>query len=126
MKCIDCGQDILQAHPNMCPYCRSKNLVSDEDAVKVAEGLTKAERYEEAALSYEKLDLWTEAKECRLLANKKHRISADLATAKVSSVDLICPHCRVSQAAEPKLSEQTCKRCGTVYKIPEFVHRAFE
>jgi len=30
MKCADCHQDILQVKPEMCPYCRSKNLVSDE------------------------------------------------------------------------------------------------
>jgi DNA-directed RNA polymerase subunit RPC12/RpoP len=126
MKCADCGQEILQTHPEMCPYCRGKNLISDEEAVKTADQLANAGQYEEAALSYEKLDLWAEAKECRQLAKKKHLDSSDLAMAKVESVDLICPHCGASQAADPKLNEQTCKRCGTEYKIPEIVQRAFE
>ena len=37
MKCADCHQDILQAHPEMCPYCRSKNLVSDKKFNEFAE-----------------------------------------------------------------------------------------
>ena len=59
MKCGNCGQDILQVHPEICPYCKSKNLISDEDAskeIQEIERLQKAGRYEDAALKYEKLD----------------------------------------------------------------------
>jgi DNA-directed RNA polymerase subunit RPC12/RpoP len=124
MKCKDCGQDILQAHPQMCPYCRSKNLISEEDApreIHEAEQLAKAGRYEDAALKFEKLDLWDKAKECRILAKRKHARSADLPTGKVGSVSIVCPHCGASKAVNPKLDEEMCSRCGTTYMIPSKV-----
>ena len=43
MKCADCHQDILQAKPEMCPYCRSKNLVPDEKFDGFIETHTKNE-----------------------------------------------------------------------------------
>ncbi|MFA5366005.1 MAG: hypothetical protein WC325_12550 [Candidatus Bathyarchaeia archaeon] len=30
MICADCHQDIMQRNPEMCPYCHSKNLISEE------------------------------------------------------------------------------------------------
>ena len=32
MKCLDCKTDILAKDPMMCPYCGSKNIVSDDQA----------------------------------------------------------------------------------------------
>jgi DNA-directed RNA polymerase subunit RPC12/RpoP/ribosomal protein S27E len=122
MKCGDCGQDILQAHPEMCPYCKSKHLISDEEAPKQiheAEQLAKAGRYEDAALSYERLDLWNKAKECRAVAKKKHSSPIDLQVGKVETISLLCPHCGSSQPANSKSAQETCNRCGTIYLIPE-------
>ncbi len=119
MKCGDCGQDILQAHPEMCPYCRSKNLLSEEDADKKiteAEKLTKAGRFEEAALALEQVDRWKEAKECRLRAKKKSH--SELPAGKLGTITLLCPHCGHSQEADLKIGEQLCTRCGTRYVVP--------
>lgn len=121
MKCGNCGQDILQAHPVMCPYCHSKNLISDEIASREADQLAKAGKYEEAALTYEKLDSWDEAKNCRLQAKKKHLGPAKLKVASIETVTLKCPHCGTSQPVNSKSPEETCKRCGTTYRIPEKV-----
>jgi hypothetical protein len=124
MKCGDCGQDILQKHPEMCPYCRSRNLISEEDAEKESkeiEQLVKAGRFEDAALKYEKLDLWDKAKECRLRAKKNRAGLASLETGKVGTIDLVCPHCNASQPATSKGNEETCSRCGTTYIIPDQV-----
>lgn len=30
MICADCKQDIMQRDPELCPYCHSKNLISEE------------------------------------------------------------------------------------------------
>jgi DNA-directed RNA polymerase subunit RPC12/RpoP len=124
MKCGDCGQDILQARPEMCPYCRSKNLISEEDASKEiheAERIAKAGRYEDAALRYEKLDLWKEAKDCRMLAKKKRIAPGDLQVGKVGTVNVLCPHCGTSQSVNSKSNEVTCSHCGTTYLVPENV-----
>ena len=124
MKCGDCGQDILQAHPEMCPYCRSKNLISEEDASKEiheAERLAKAGRYEDAALRYEKLDLWKEAKDCRMLAKKKRVAPGDFQVGKVGNVNMLCPHCGTSQSVDSKSNEEICSHCGTTYLIPQKV-----
>jgi hypothetical protein len=124
MKCRDCGQDILQAHPQICPYCKSKNLISEEDApkeIQEAERLAKTGRYEDAALKYEQLDLWDKAKECRRLNKKKHAGSVDLPTGKVKSVSMVCPHCGSVQPVDAKLIEETCSHCGTAYLVPSKV-----
>jgi DNA-directed RNA polymerase subunit RPC12/RpoP len=124
MKCADCGQDILQENPAMCPYCRSKNLISEEDenkARKEIDKLAKAGRYEEAALRYEKIDLWDQAKECRQLAKRKHVGSAKAEMGKVATVTLSCPHCSATQSFAGKSAEAVCSRCGTTYKIPKNV-----
>lgn len=122
MKCADCGQDILQAHPEMCPYCKSKNLISEEDnskEIQSAEQLAKAGRYEDAALKYERLDLWDKAKSCRAVAKKKHAVPSDLQEGKVETVTLACPHCGNSQPVSSKSAEETCSHCGTTYLVPE-------
>lgn len=122
MKCGDCGQEILQAHPELCPYCRSKKLISEEDVSKQsreAEQLAKTGRFEEAALVFEKLELWKDAKECRHQAKKKGKGSAPLQAGKIGSVSIVCPHCGESQPVSLKSREEFCNRCGTSYLIPE-------
>ena len=126
MKCGNCGQDILQAHPEICPYCKSKNLISDEDETKEiqeTEHLQKAGRYEEAALKYEKLDQWNKAKDCRRLAKKKHPGSSNLETGKVGTITLVCPHCNAAQPVTSKSNEETCTRCGTTYLVPNEIQQ---
>ena len=123
MKCGNCGQDILQTHPEMCPYCHSKNLISDETASQEAEQLAKAGQYEEAALAYERFDMWDEAKNCRLLARRKHAAPADFQVAAIEKITLKCPHCGFSQTLASRAPEETCDRCGTTYKIPEYIQK---
>jgi ribosomal protein S27AE len=122
MKCGDCGQDILQAHPEMCPYCRSKNLISEEQAskeIKAIEQLEKAGRYEDAALRYEKLELWDKARQCRNAARKKGKTRATSKTGKIGTINLVCPQCGESQPLSSKTAELICGRCGTTYLVPE-------
>jgi ribosomal protein S27AE len=124
MKCGNCGQEILQTCPEMCPYCRSKNLISEEDASKEteeAQQLAKAGRYEEAALKFEKLELWNEAKACRLQAKKSRKDSSPRQVGKVGEINTVCPHCGASQLVTSKSEEETCNRCGTTYLIPREV-----
>jgi len=124
MKCGNCGQEILQAHPDMCPYCRSKNLLSEEDeskTIKEIAQLEKAGRFEDAALRYATLELWDKAKECRMLGRKNHAGSAKLKNGKIGAVNMICPHCNESQPIASKSAQETCNRCGTTYLIPEKV-----
>jgi hypothetical protein len=121
MKCGNCGQDILQVHPEICPYCKSKNLISDEDETKEIreiERLQKARRYEEAALKYEKLDQWDKAKDCRKIAKKKQGKSGNLEIGKVGTINVLCPHCNASQPVTSKSGEETCHHCGTTYIVP--------
>lgn len=124
MKCGDCGQDILQVHPEICPYCKSKNLVSEEDAskeIKTIEHLVKAGQYDDAARKYDKLEMWDKAKECRRLAKKNRSGTAILEKGKVGAISVICPNCGESQSANSKTKELTCDRCGTSFLIPEKV-----
>ena len=125
MKCGNCGQDILQAHPEICPYCKSKNLIAEEDTkkeVQQIDQLAKSGRYEEAALRYEKMDLWSDAKACRILAKKKkHTGAPHLETGKLGAVSMVCPHCGESQPLAAKATEVVCNKCGTTYAVPQSV-----
>jgi DNA-directed RNA polymerase subunit RPC12/RpoP len=124
MKCGDCGQEILQANPQLCPYCCSRNLIPEEDAskeIQEIERLAKAGQYEAAALKYEELDLWEEAKDCRMQAKKKRAGLVDLETAKLGTINLVCPHCNASQPIQSKSGEEICSRCGTTYIVPNNV-----
>jgi DNA-directed RNA polymerase subunit RPC12/RpoP len=124
MKCGDCGQEILQANPKMCPYCCSRNLIRDDEASKETqeiERLVKAGQYEAAALKYEELDLWDEAKDCRMQAKKKRSGTVDLVTAKVGTITLVCPHCNASQPLQSASGQEICSRCGTTYIVPNKV-----
>ncbi len=119
MKCRDCGQDILQQHPQMCPYCKSKNLISNEDELQEAERLAKKGQYEEAALAYEKLDRWDDARDCRKKARRNKAGSPVIETDKVGEVRVVCPHCSTAQPVNSKSEEIACSHCGTTFRVPE-------
>jgi DNA-directed RNA polymerase subunit RPC12/RpoP len=114
MKCAECCEDILQKNPQKCPYCGSKNLISIKDVVPIIiaeiENLKKTEKYEEAALKFEELEMWDEARKIR-----------DANMGIVSAISLECPHCGVSQPLSSKTSEAKCKHCGKKYIIPKSV-----
>ena len=114
MKCAVCREEILQKNPQKCPYCGSTKLVSKKDEVPsiLAEirELKKVGKYEEAALKYEELEMWDNAKEIR-----------ELNMGKVSAINVECPHCGASQPLSSKSNEVTCKHCGKNYIIPKKV-----
>jgi ribosomal protein S27AE len=114
MKCSDCREEILQKNPEKCPYCGSTNLISkkDETPTVLAEikKLTKAGKYEEAALKYEELEMWDKAKEIRKLN-----------MGKISTINLECPHCGVVQLLSSKNDKVKCKNCGKTYVVPKKV-----
>jgi transposase-like protein len=74
------------------------------------EKLKKAEKYEEAALKYEELEMCEKAKETR-----------ELNMGKVSSINMECPHCGASQPLSSKNNMVKCKHCGKNYIIPKKV-----
>ncbi|MHA2407529.1 MAG: hypothetical protein ACXACA_04090 [Candidatus Ranarchaeia archaeon] len=114
MKCADCREEILQKDPEKCPYCGSTNLIFKKDEAPIIlaeiEKLMKAEKYEEAALKYEELEMWDKAKEIR---NKN--------MGKVSTINMECPHCSASQPLSSKNNKATCEHCGKKYVIPKKV-----
>lgn len=77
MKCANCNEEILAAKINICPYCRSRNLISivkkEVNIPKKIEKIAKLEkigRYCEAAKEYELLGMQRKAKHC-----KRHAIA---------------------------------------------------
>jgi ribosomal protein S27E len=104
----------------MCPYCRSKNLISDKDELLEAERLAKAGQYEEAALAYEKIDRWDDARDCRK-KSRKNKASSKIEMGKIAEVKVMCPHCSTAQPVNSKSEEIACTHCGTVFRIPEKV-----
>jgi DNA-directed RNA polymerase subunit RPC12/RpoP len=114
MRCTNCKEEILQKDPDACPYCGSKNLVSMKDVANEIlteiDKLKKGERYEEAALRYEELEMLDKAREIR---------NANMG--KVSAIRMECPHCSASQPLSSKDNKTTCKRCGKKYFIPKKV-----
>jgi len=104
----------LQKNPQKCPYCGSTKLISREDEapriLAEIEELKKAGKYEEAALKYEELEMWDNAKEIR-----------ELNMGKLSSINMECPNCGASQTLSSKRNEVTCKHCGKNYIIPKKV-----
>jgi len=114
MKCAVCQEEILQKNPQKCPYCGSTKLVSKKDEVQsiLAEirELKKVGKYEEAALKYEELEMWDNAREIR-----------ELNMGKVSAINVECPHFGASQPLSSKSNEVTCKHCGKNYIIPKKV-----
>jgi Zn finger protein HypA/HybF involved in hydrogenase expression len=131
--CNDCKQEILQKNPKKCPYCGSYNLASVEESeleeyqddklrlLKQIEKLKRAGRYKDAALRYEKLEMWDEAGEVRRMAKTSYVISANLNIGKISTISMECPHCGASQPISSKNNEVKCKYCGKDYVIPKKV-----
>lgn len=140
MKCATCKEEILQSNAPLCPYCGSRNLVSDEqvdqedgqasrkEAVKNREGLLeragkleRAGRYEDAAKKYEELDMWDKAGDCRRMAKTNYVVSANVNIGKVGTISMECPFCGASQPIATKSNEVICKFCGKNYVIPKRV-----
>jgi Zn finger protein HypA/HybF involved in hydrogenase expression len=105
MKCRNCHQDILQKNPEMCPYCKSKNLISDDELARIEREQTLEE------------DKKTEK------AGRKtnYANSANINIAKISSISLKCPHCGTSQILTSKSNEVICVHCKKRYIIPKKV-----
>ena len=114
MKCADCKEEIMQKNPQKCPYCGSTKFVSEKDMVPsvLAEikELKKAEKYEEAALRYEELEMWDKAKEIR-----------EQNMGSVNIINMKCPHCGTSQPLSSKNNQVKCLHCGKNYLIPKKV-----
>ncbi len=122
MKCADCNAEIMQSNPTLCPYCGSRNLVSNEQISKEeAENLERAGRYEDAAMKYEELEMWDKAGDCRRMAKTNYVVSANVNIGKVGTISMECPHCSASQPIATKSNEVTCKFCGKNYVIPKKV-----
>ena len=129
MKCIDCHEEILAADAKMCPYCFSRNIISDgvvseSEQTKIledAENLEMAGRYEDAALLYEQMEMWDKAGQARRNSKTSYVISANLNIATVGSISLNCPHCGASQPVTSKSNEVTCIYCRKNYVIPKKV-----
>ena len=122
MKCANCNTEIMQTNPTLCPYCGSRNLVSNEQAfTDEVEKLEKAGRYEDAALKYEELEMWDKAGNCRRMAKTNYVVSANVNIGKVGTISIDCPHCGASQPVTTKSNEVTCKFCGKSYVIPKKV-----
>jgi ribosomal protein S27AE len=105
MKCGDCHQDILQKNPEMCPYCKSKNLISDDELARI-----------------ERVQTLTENKKLEKAGRKtNYAISANVNIAKISSISMECPHCGASQLLATKSNEVICAHCKKRYVIPKKV-----
>jgi len=127
MKCLDCQEEILAEDAEMCPYCFSKNLASDEvvteiertKMLKEAKNFELAGRYEDAALIYERMEMWEEAGEVRRNSRTNYVISANVNIAKIGTISMECPHCSASQPITSKSNEVTCTYCKKNYVIPK-------
>lgn len=129
MKCLDCNEEILATDAEMCPYCFSKNLASDEvvtelektKTLKDIENFERAGRYEDAALLCEQLAMWDKAGEIRRKGKTSYVISANVNIGKVGSISMECPHCGASQPITSKSNEVACSYCKRNYVIPKKV-----
>lgn len=117
MKCAKCGYDFIQRNPEMCPSCGGKEIVTDEQMIEI---YLKSERYEDAALLYEELELFDKAEACRKKANPNY-VTPKSIMGKICSVNMECPHCKKVQPVESKKNETTCIYCNKRYAIPEKV-----
>ncbi len=129
MKCLDCHEDILAKDAKICPYCFSNNLASNEVVIELdnaknlknAQNLELAGRFEDAALLYEKMEMWSKAGEVRRNNRTSYVISANVNIAKIGSISMECPHCGASQPIASKSNEVTCAYCKKNYVIPKKV-----
>jgi len=117
MKCAKCGYDFIQRNPEMCPSCGGKEIVTDEQLIQI---YLKSERYEDAALLYEELDMLDKAEQCRKKANP-HYVPPESLLGKVSSIEMECPHCKKVQILASKKNEIICIHCNKRYAIPQKV-----
>jgi DNA-directed RNA polymerase subunit RPC12/RpoP len=115
MKCANCGWNFYQSNPEVCPCCRSKDIVTEEQLI---ERHLKTEQYEDAALLYEELEMPDKAEECRKKANPNY-ISPPSPMGKISSITIECPHCKTTQSLTSKKNEVTCAHCNKKYAIPK-------
>jgi uncharacterized Zn-finger protein len=130
MKCLNCKEEIIAKDPDLCPYCGSYDIVDSSDTevaddspdpeiLERIDKLERAERFEDAALLYEELEMWDKAGETRRKARTNYVISANLKIAGLSSISVNCPNCGASQPVESKSNEVTCSYCKKKYIIPK-------
>jgi len=119
----------MQRNPEICPYCQSKNFISEDQfaeiektkSLKEIEKLKKAGKFEDAALIYEKMEMWDKVGECRKKSMTGNNASADFNVAKIGSINMLCPRCGTSQPLASKSNQVTCTRCKKEYAIPKKV-----
>ena len=125
MKCGDCKQDILQKNPDMCPYCKGKNLMSDEEALKAEidaiKKLEKAGKLKEASIQYEELGFPEKAAQIRKKMGMDEKQTSKQNYGRIALIRLECPYCRVSQVLDSKAPEIKCENCKKTYKVPESI-----
>jgi DNA-directed RNA polymerase subunit RPC12/RpoP len=119
MKCAKCGYDFIQRNPELCPSCGGKEIVTEEQLIEI---YLQAERYEDAAVLYEELDLLDKAEECRKKANPNY-VTPQSPMGKICSVNMECPNCKTVQPITAKKNEVVCTNCSKKYAVPE---KAFE
>ncbi len=89
--------------------------------IEFAKNMEISGRYEEAALSYDELEMYEKAGECRRLARTSYQISTAFSMGKDGAISVNCPNCGSPHAVESKLNMVTCKHCGHNYIIPKKV-----
>jgi ribosomal protein S27AE len=94
MRCANCKQDILQSKPEICPYCKGKKFISDEEF---------------------------ESQELGKDTSPKYVNPARMKIGTVGSISMKCPHCGASQLLASKSNEVVCSRCHKSYGIPKRV-----
>ena len=123
--CKECKEEIMSNNPEMCPYCFSTNLMTEEDmkSLKLENiaKLEKAGRFEEAAIIYEQLGMREKAGNSRRKGKIKPGVSANLKIGKIDSISMNCPYCNASQPLESKTSKVFCSYCKKQYIIPKKV-----
>ena len=117
MKCAKCGWDFFQRNPEICPSCGSRDIVTEEQLI---EKYLTSERYEDAALLYEELEMSDKAEACRKKANPNY-VSPPSLMGKISSITRECPHCKTTQSLTSKKNEVICAHCNKKYAIPKEV-----
>ena len=119
MRCAKCGYDFIQRNPEMCPSCGGKEIVTEEQLIEL---YLKSERYEDAALLYEEMEMFDKAEQCRKKANPNY-VTPKSPLGKISAIDLECPHCKNVQPLTSRKNEVICTKCNKKYAVPE---KAFE
>jgi uncharacterized Zn-finger protein len=115
MRCANCHQDILQANPVVCPYCRGRKfeeslpddqIEDDSERLKTLKEIKRLERtghYKEAALKRKELE------------------TVSVKEGKIGSISMKCPYCGSSQTLVSKSNEVVCAHCKKSYAVPEKV-----